>query len=100
MNQAEIEAVVSERVLMEAQRYFGEYYTEDLAGLFRHYLLFSCNVIATFHVWQEMNRYKHKIKDKDLEQSAVVKKLGLKYLVSYDRDLEPFEEYTTPKKIY
>jgi hypothetical protein len=36
-------------------------------------------------------------KDKDLEQLAVVKKLGLKYLVAYDRDFEPFEEYVTPK---
>ncbi len=37
------------------------------------------------------------IKDKDLEQLAAVKKLGIKYLISYDRDFEKFEEYITPK---
>jgi predicted nucleic acid-binding protein len=34
LNQAEIEAVISERVVQEVQRYFGKYYTKDLAGLF------------------------------------------------------------------
>jgi len=28
---------------------------------------------------------------------ATVKKLGIKFLVSYDRDFESFEEYITPK---
>lgn len=28
---------------------------------------------------------------------AAVKKLGIKYLVAYDRDFEGFEEYITPK---
>jgi len=45
-----------------------------------------------------MNQYRGKIKEKDLEQLAVVKKLGLKYLVSYDRDFASFQEYKTPKK--
>jgi hypothetical protein len=39
-----------------------------------------------------MNQYRGKIKEKDLEQLAVVKKLGLKYLVSYDRDFASFQE--------
>ncbi len=45
-----------------------------------------------------MARYKGKIKEKDLEQLAVVKGLGLRFLISYDRDFEPFDEYVTPKK--
>ena len=98
LNQAEIEAVISERVVQEVQRYFGKYYTKDLAGLFRNYLLLSCTVISTSYVREDMNRYKGKIKDKDLEQLAVVKKLGLKYLVSYDRDFEAFQEYKTPRR--
>lgn len=55
-------------------------------------------MIPTPYVREAMNRYRDKIKDKDLEQLAVVKKLGVKYLVAYDRDFEPFEEYVTPKK--
>jgi predicted nucleic acid-binding protein len=44
-----------------------------------------------------MAKYKQLIKDKDLEQLATVKKLGIKYLLSYDRDFEDFDEYITPK---
>lgn len=76
LNQAEIEAVISERVVQEVQRYFGKYYTKDLAGLFRYYLLLSCTVIPTSYVREEMNRYKDKIKDKDLEQLAVVRRFN------------------------
>lgn len=97
LNQAEIEAVISERVLLEVQTYFRRYYSKDLAGAFRHYLLLSCTVIPPSYVREAMNRYRDKIKDKDLEQLAVVKKLGLKYLVAYDRDFAPFEEYVTPR---
>lgn len=49
-------------------------------------------------VREEMDRYRGQIKEKDLEQIAVAKRLGLKYLVSYDRDFEAFEEYKTPKE--
>jgi putative PIN family toxin of toxin-antitoxin system len=98
VNQNKIEGIISERVIQEVITYFQKYYSKDLAGAFRNYLLLSCAVIPTFHVREEMNRYRGKIKEKDLEQLAVVKKLGLKYLVSYDRDFEAFEEYRTPKK--
>lgn len=98
LNQAEIEAIISERVINEVQNYFKKYYTKDLAGAFRNYLLLSCVVIPSSQVWEEMTQYKDKIKEKDLEQLAVVKKLGLKYLVSYDKDFDPFDEYKTPKE--
>lgn len=45
-----------------------------------------------------MKEYKGKIKDKDLEQISAVKYLGLKYLVSLDRDFKEFEEYTSPQQ--
>lgn len=45
-----------------------------------------------------MERWEGQIKEKDLEQLAVVKKLGIKFLVSYDRDFSPFKEYLTPKE--
>lgn len=98
LNQNEIEAIISERVLQEVIMYFRKYYTKDLTGAFRNYLLLSCAVIPTSQVREEMNRLGDKIKEKDLEQLAVTKKLGLKYLVSFDRDFEAFDEYKTPKK--
>ncbi len=44
-----------------------------------------------------MIKHKKLIKDKDLEQLATVKKIGIKFLVAYDRYFENFEEYITPK---
>ena len=61
LNQGKIEAVISERVLLEVQTYFKKYYTKDLAGIFRDYLLLSCTVIPTSYIWEEMNRYKDKL---------------------------------------
>jgi predicted nucleic acid-binding protein len=98
LNQAAIEVVVSERVLQEVQEYFRRFYNKDLASAFRNYLLLSCTITPSAFVHEEMNRYKGMIKEKDLEQIAVVKMLGIKFLVSYDRDFEPFEEYKTPKE--
>jgi len=45
-----------------------------------------------------MDRYRDLIKEKDLEQIPVVKMLGWKYLLSYDRDFDAFEEYKSPKE--
>jgi len=99
LNQNKFEAIISERVIKEVTTYFQKYYSKDLASGFRNYLLLSCTVIPASYVQEEMSRYRGKIKEKDLEQLAVVKKLGFKkYLLSYDRDFETFEEYRTPKE--
>ncbi|MDH5768831.1 MAG: PIN domain-containing protein [Nitrospirota bacterium] len=97
LNKGQIEAVISERVLREVQAYFKKFYNKDLAATFRDYLLRTCTVVLSSDVKKEMAKYKKLIKDKDLEQLATVKKLGIKFLVSYDRDFEKIEEYITPK---
>lgn len=97
LNKGQIEAVISERVLQEVQTYFKKFYNKDLASAFRDYLLRTCIVIFSIDIKKEMAKYKRLIKDKDLEQIATVKKLGIKYLVAYDRDFEKFEEYIIPK---
>lgn len=97
LNKGQIEAVISERVLREVQTYFKKFYSKDLAATFRDYLLSTCTVVLPADVRKEMVKYKKLIKDKDLEQLATVKKLGIKFLVAYDRDFEKFEEYITPK---
>ena len=98
LNKGQIEAIISEQVLKEVQAYFKRYYSKDLAAIFRDYLLRTCTVVFSVDVKREMAKYKKVIKSKDLEQLAVVKKLGIKFLVSYDRDFEAFEEYITPKE--
>jgi predicted nucleic acid-binding protein len=97
LNKGYIEAVISERVLNEVQTYFKKFYNKDLAGIFRDYLLRTCTVVFSIDIQKEMTKYRKLIKDKDLEQLATVKKLGIKFLVAYDRDFESFEEYITPK---
>lgn len=97
INTGQIEAIISERVLKEVQSYFKKFYDKDLAASFRDYLLKTCTVVFSADVKKEMRQYKTQIKDKDLEQLAVVKKLGIKFLIAYDRDFEDFEEYIMPK---
>lgn len=97
LNNGSIEAVISELVLREVQAYFKKFYGKDLAAAFRDYLLRTCTVIFPDDLKKEMRQYRNQIKDKDLEQLATVKKLGIKFLVAYDRDFEGFEEYIIPK---
>jgi predicted nucleic acid-binding protein len=97
LNNGHIEAIISERVIKEVQAYFKKFYNKDLAAYFRDYLLKTCIVVLSADVKKEMAKYKNQIKDKDLEQLAVVKKLGIKFLIAYDKDFEGFEEYITPK---
>ncbi len=97
LNKGYIEAVTSEQVLKEVQVYFEKFHAKDLASAFRDYILRTCTITFSADVKKEMARYRKLIKNKDLEQLAVVKKIGIKFLLSYDRDFENFDEYITPK---
>lgn len=98
LNQGKIEGVVSERVLKEIYQYIKtRIKNEKLAKQTRDFIYSSCSVVTNEFVKDYMQRFKGKIKDKDLEQLAVTKKLGIKFLISYDRDFDEFEEYITPK---
>jgi predicted nucleic acid-binding protein len=96
LNDGEIEAVVSGRVLREVMRYFKRFHGRALVGMFRDYILQSCTVVFADDLRVAMRRLRGKIKDKDLEQLAAARALGLRHLVSYDRHFEPFKEYITP----
>ncbi len=97
LNKGQIEAVISERVLKEVMTYFKKFYDKDIAATFRDYLLRTCSIVFSGDIRNEMRLYKNQIKDKDLEQLASVKRLGIKFLVAYDRDFGKFEEYIIPK---
>ncbi|MDY6788363.1 MAG: PIN domain-containing protein [Candidatus Nanohaloarchaea archaeon] len=98
LNQNEVEGVISERVLTEVMHYFKKNYHKDLASLVRLYVLEACILVPSTEVKEEMENWSGEIKDKDMEQLSVVKSKGIKYLVAYDRDFAPFEEYYTPKE--
>lgn len=98
INNRKLRAIISTQVIKEVVRYFEKYHNPELASLFRKYLLQTCIVVSRERVINKMEEYKGKIKEKDLEQLAVAKKLMLKFLISYDRDFKPFKEYITPKQ--
>ncbi|TRZ89870.1 MAG: putative toxin-antitoxin system toxin component, PIN family [Methanosarcinales archaeon] len=98
LNDEHIEAVISERVVKEVYRYFRKYHGKDLADTFRKYLYESCRIVLARDVKDAMNRYRGQIKEKDLEQLAVVREFGIKYLIALDRDFDGKEEYRTPKE--
>ncbi|MDP2766371.1 MAG: type II toxin-antitoxin system VapC family toxin [Candidatus Methanoperedens sp.] len=98
LNDEEIEAVISERVVKEVYRYFRKYHNKALADTFRKYLYESCRILLAKDVKGAMKKYRGQIKEKDLEQLAVVREYGIKYLISLDRDFEGQEEYRTPRE--
>ncbi len=93
-----IDAVISENVLKEVKKYFREKRSRDYAYLIELLLKKNCKVVYNYEVREIMINLKGKIKEKDLEQLAVVRKFNLKHLVGYDRDFEKFDEYITPKQ--
>ncbi|MBI2136052.1 type II toxin-antitoxin system VapC family toxin [Candidatus Woesearchaeota archaeon] len=97
INDDKIEPIVSERVIKEVTRYFEKFHSLELARKIRRYILETCTVISGSFVIAEIERLRNSIKEKDAEQVAVVKKLGIKYLIALDRDFEPFDEYIIPK---
>lgn len=103
LNENKIIAVTSTRVVKEIVRYFEKFYNIELARKFRKYILSSCLVIPGDLVKDTIEKLRGKIKEKDLEQLAVIRKYAIKYLIAYDRDFKHIEEYKTPKefiKIY
>lgn len=98
INQGKIEAYINLTVLKEVAHYFRKNYSRGQSNRFTVYLLEACNLVYPDEYQEETRRLKNSIKKKDLEQIAATKALGLKWIVSYDRDFEPFPEYKTPKQ--
>jgi predicted nucleic acid-binding protein len=93
-----INAFVSEKVLEEVKSYFRRKRSRDYAYLIELLLRKNCKVVYNYEVQEIMAALKGKIKEKDLEQLAAVRKFNLRHLVGYDRDFENFDEYITPKQ--
>ncbi len=92
-----IKAVINEKVVEEVVRYFGRRKGRHFAYLIESQLRRVCEVKQRQDYAGEIEEWRGKIKDKDLEHLATAKKFGLK-IVAYDSDFLPFEEYRTPKQ--
>ena len=97
LNEGKIEVIISQRVFKEIVNYFKKYYEKEVSDKVRRHILQSCTLVLENDVKDYMDSLKGEIKEKDLEQISVVKKFGLKHLISLDRHFEKFEEYITPK---
>ncbi len=63
LNNGQIEAIISQRVLKKVQSYFKKFYDKDLSASFRDYLLRTCTVVFTTDVKKEMRQHKSQIAD-------------------------------------
>ena len=92
-----VDGIISPRVLMEVRKYFKERRGKDFASLI-DFILKSNFVMATIEdLTGEMKKFEGKIKMKDAEQAAIVRKLNIPYLIAFDRDFKVIREYRTPK---
>ncbi|MBI2558230.1 PIN domain-containing protein [Candidatus Woesearchaeota archaeon] len=92
-----IDGVISPRVLMEVRKYFKEIRGKDFASLMDFILKSNFIIAANEGITGEMKKLEGKIKMKDAEQAAIVRKLNIPYLVAFDRDFKAISEYRTPK---
>ena len=98
MDEGEIKVIISEKVMGELRNYFTAYYSKDVWSSVLRHVTSVVDVVSTEEITGELEKWRGKIKDKDLEHITTVKYLGLKYLIAYDYHFGDFEEYRTPKK--
>ena len=95
---SDIELYMSEKVIDELRQYFCTYFNKDIFSEIRLMLFSRSNIIYNGEIQSELEKWRNKIKKKDLEHISIIKKFKIPILVSYDRDFEAFSEYMTPKK--
>jgi len=94
-----IEVFTSEKVLLEVREYFKKRRNRNFSFLIETLIRKNAKVIKRADLLAEMEKWKGKIKEKDLEQLAAIKALSIEYLIALDRDFKPFQEYKTPKQL-
>ena len=95
----EFEVVTSELVLEEVERFFRQEVSREAGYLARRLVESLAKVVRRQEITKDLMRLKGKIKERDLENLAVVRHLDLKYVVSYDSDYSKarIREYITPR---
>lgn len=93
-----IKPVVCEQVVLEVRRVLTRISNDEIVKEANIFIRSYCIIIPQKEVIQTMEQFRGQIKEKDLEQLAVVKQFAIPYLIAFDRDFEPFPEYFTPKQ--
>lgn len=92
-----VSAFTSEKTTEELKRYFLLQSIELWKEVGR-FVIASFQIVPRGKIQGEIERWKGKIKEKDLEHLTTAKALGLQTIVAFDRDFLGFEEYKTPKE--
>ena len=88
----DFEAVTSELVLEEVERFFREDFGRQAGYVSRRFVeQLSSRIVRRGEIKTEMEVLKGKIKTKDLENLAAARHEHLKHLVAYDKDYEEAE---------
>lgn len=95
--QHKVQFFAAEKLLEELRSFYRIQRGERFAYFAELFARKSLRVLPRGDIAEEVTAWRGKIKEKDLEHLATVKKLGLP-LVAYDRDFDPFPEYQTPKE--
>ncbi len=93
----QIRAVTSEFALVEVARVLRRLKGRQYSYWAINYVKSICWVVPRRKITRFLVKLKGTIKDKDLENIATVRALGLQWLVSNDRDYVDFPEYKTPR---
>jgi hypothetical protein len=95
----EFQAVTSELVVQEVERFFRVEVSREAGYLAGRFVESLTRVVPRKEIVELMGRLRGRIKDRDLENLAVVRHLDLSYLVSYDDDYRKarVKEYVTPR---
>ncbi len=95
----EFEVFTSELVVEEVERFFREEVGREAGYLARRLVESLARIVRRDEIARELSHLRGKIKQRDLENLAVVRNNNLKHLVSYDDDYRKarVKEYITPK---
>ena len=93
-----LKGYASSTVAREVHRFFSEELGRKEGHYAMQYVGSLCIVMDDSEAKNEAKKLEGKIKEKDLPNIAITRLLGLKFLISFDRDYVPFKEYSTPKK--
>ena len=96
----EFEVVVSELVLEEVERFFRENFSREAGYLAKRFVQSIASLIVNRQdMSKEIQKLRGKIREKDVENVAAVRRNKIPHLVSYDEDYRKagVGEYLTPK---
>ncbi len=93
-----LQGTISEKAVVEIKGMFSAKKNEKFLYVLEKTLRQNFEIIPLNKIIKEIDKWQGKIKEKDLAHLATAKALGIKFIVAFDRDFEPFAEYYTPKQ--